>query len=254
MNGTLVVKQAEEQVGFVFIHGAGLNGEVWARVAEGLDSPYLLVDYPGGGNSGSGDPRSARRHLALQDYIAHMNGQIAAWDVRKFVIVAHSLGGALALRVAAAWPDRLVGFAAIGAVIPRRGGSFLSTMPFPKRVLLGAALRLAGTKPPEAAIRQGLCNDLSPEQAAAVVSGFVPESVAVYTEPVGALAPDVPKLYVKLEQDRELPLSEQERMASNLDAHYTERLDAGHLPMLSRPGELRLVLDAFLTRVREDLS
>jgi pimeloyl-ACP methyl ester carboxylesterase len=230
-----------------------LNSKIWERVAAGLESPCLLIDYPNPYGNAAG-VQTSRRNLSMQDYIAHMNGQIAAWEVRKFVIVAHSLGGALALKVAATWPDRLVGFAAIGAVIPQRGGSFLSTMPFPKRILLAALLRLAGTKPPESAIRQGLCSDLSPEQTEAVVSGFVPESIRVYTERIGATAPDVLKLYVKLGQDRELPLPLQERMASNLEAHYTELLDTGHLPMLSRPDELGLVLDAFLSRIHPGVS
>ncbi|TMV52286.1 alpha/beta hydrolase [Paenibacillus mesophilus] len=246
MNQTQVVKRAEEQVGIVFIHGAGLYGKIWGSMTEGLENPSLAVDFP---NGNAADVETPRKHLSMQDYITHMNDQIAAWKVRKFVIVAHSLGGTLALKVAAAFPDRLVGFAAIGAVIPQRGGSFLSTMPLPKRMILGALLRLAGTKPPESAIRQGLCSDLSPEQAAAVVSGFVPESIRVYTERVGALAPDVPKLYIKLGQDRELPLREQERMASNLGANDTELLDAGHLPMLSRPDELLQVLNAFMSRI-----
>lgn len=246
MSHIQVVKRAGEQVGFVFIHGAGLNSKIWERVAAGIESPSLAIDYPNGYVAGG---QTSRKHLSMQDYISHMNEQIKAWKVRKFIVVAHSLGGTLALKIAAAFPDRLVGFAAIGAVIPQRGGSFLSAVPFPKRLVLAALLRLAGTKPPESAIRQGLCSDLSPEQAATIVSGFVPESIRVYTERVGSLAPDVPKLYVKLGQDRELPLREQERMASNLEAHDVELLDAGHLPMLSRPDELCQVLNAFMSRI-----
>ncbi|WP_240041126.1 alpha/beta fold hydrolase [Paenibacillus ginsengarvi] len=180
-----------------------------------------------------------------------MNKQIEAWPVRRFILVAHSLGGLLALQTAEAWKDRIVGFAAIGAVIPAKGGSFLSAMPFPKRLLLGAVLRLAGTKPPEAAIRQSLCSDLTPEQTEAVIREFVAESVRVYTDRIEAPAPEVPKLYVKLGQDRELSLAMQERMAANLDAHYIEQLATGHLPMLSKPDEVRRVLNDFMHRIRE---
>jgi hypothetical protein len=61
-----------------------------------------------------------------------------------------------------------------------------------------------GTKPPDSAIRAGLCNDLSPEQALEIVRGFVPESIRVYTDRVDVSTPAVPKLYVKLTKDKEL--------------------------------------------------
>lgn len=233
-----------EPIGLVFIHGAGLNSRIWESVASGLRHPCLFIDFPA-----VGPGAVSRQKLSLRDYTDHIRQQIAAWDVRKFVLVAHSLGGVLALRVAADWPERLVGFIAVGAAIPENGGSFLSTLPRAKRLLLGAMLRIVGTRPPEAAIRQGLCGDLLPEQATEVVRSFIPESVRVYTERIGAPVPNVPKLYVLLERDAEFALPLQQQMASNLAAHETARLETGHLPMLSRPDELRRLLLEFLARL-----
>ncbi|MBD0383221.1 alpha/beta fold hydrolase [Paenibacillus sedimenti] len=234
----------KERIGFVFIHGAGLESRIWGQVVTGLESPSLLVDFP----EREGD-KTIRQSLSLQDYITHIKQQIQAWDVLKFVIVAHSLGGVLALKIAEDFSDRLVGFVAVGATIPSQGGSFLSVLPFAQRTLMRVLLRAFGTQPPESAIRKGLCNDLSPDQANEVVRGFAPESVRVYTDRIEALPPRVPKLYLKLMNDQEMNPSHQDKMIANLAPQHVEVLESGHLPMLSKPDELRFALNSFLLQL-----
>lgn len=234
----------KEELGFVFIHGAGLNGGVWDCVVEGLGHPCLKVEYPlRDRNVISG------HHLGLEDYVNHMAEQLRAWGTNKFVIVAHSLGGVLAMELASRFTGRVAGFVAIGAAIPKRGGSFVSVLPFPQRVIMPIILKTAGTKPPEFAIRNGLCSDLPEEQASRIAAEFVPESRRVYTDRVQASIPDVPKLYVKLTQDKEFGLSIQESMIANLSADGVESLSSGHLPMLSDPRGVQRILDGFANQV-----
>lgn len=229
-----------KEIGFVFVHGAGLNGGIWDSVVDGLDHPYLKVDYPM--RRGTAIPG---HHLKLEDYVTHMTEQVRGWNTDKFVIVAHSLGGVFALEMASRLSDRVAGFVAIGAAIPKRGGTFISTLPFPQRVIMPIILRMAGTKPPESAIRAGLCSDLPEELAFRIAAEFVPESRRVYTDRVQAAVPDVPKLYVKLTQDKEFGQSTQDNMIANLSPDGVEMLDTGHLPMLSHPGGVRRILKSF---------
>lgn len=237
-------KNTNKEIGFVFIHGAGLEGRIWSNVAEGLGQPSLLLDFPL-----RKGPVDSRSDLALDDYVSHMEHQVSQWGIQRFVIVAHSLGGVLALKLASKFSDRLAGFVAVGAAIPKNGGSFVSVLPFPKRMLMTAILRKWGTKPPESVIRAGLCNDLSEEQTAGLVQGFVPEAIRVYTDRAHAAVPAVPKLYVKLTKDKEFPSSLQNKMISHLSPHSVEQLESGHLPMLSKPGDLRRILQSFLGRI-----
>jgi pimeloyl-ACP methyl ester carboxylesterase len=234
----------QEKIGFVFVNGAGLTSSIWNKVTEGLDHPCLLVDFP----LREGTVES-RKELALTDYVTHMQKQVNEWGARKFILVAHSLGGVLALKLASEFADRLVGFVAVGAAIPKNGGSFLSVLPFPKRILLSAIMQKMGTRPPESAIRTGLCNDLTPEQASEILYGFIPESLHVYTDRVDAPIPNVPKLYIKLVKDKEFGSSLQNKMVSHLSPQYVQSLDTGHLPMLRNPMGLRLLLENFFIHV-----
>ncbi|KOR82561.1 alpha/beta fold hydrolase [Paenibacillus solani] len=236
----------KEELGFVFIYGAGMNGGVWDIVAEGLDYPCLKVDYP----LRDGDADTPGRHLALEDYVIHMMEQVRRWDTQKFVLVAHSLGGVLAMELAARLAERVAGFVAIGAAIPKRGGSFVSALPFPQRIIMPVILKMAGTKPPESVIRKGLCSDLLEEQASRIAAEFIPESRRVYTDCVQASVPQVPKLYVKLTQDKEFGESMQKRMAANLSADRVESLSIGHLPMLSDPLGVQRILEGFVGQVK----
>ena len=110
-------------------------------------------------------------------------------------------------------------------------------------------MRLAGTAPPAAAIRAGLCGGLAAEQADAIVSGFAPESVRLYSDRCGAAVPDVPRLYVKLTEDKEFGIPLQERMIANFAPHEVKALASGHLPMLGKPNELADILESFLKRL-----
>jgi pimeloyl-ACP methyl ester carboxylesterase len=231
----------QEKIGFVFVSGAGLDIRIWNKVVEGLDHPYLLVEFPL-----RTDSIESRKELSLKEYTTYMKQQVDGWRIQKFVIVAHSLGGILALKLASDLSDRVVGFVAVGAVIPQNGGSFLSVLPLPKRILMSVILRIVGTAPPESAIRSGLCNDLSTEQTAEIVQGFTPEAVRVYTDRVDVTVPQVPKLYVKLTNDKELSPSLQNKMIPNLSPQSVRSLDTGHLPMLSNPDGLRVILEDFV--------
>jgi len=239
-----VNKQLSEKIGFVFIYGAGLEGLVWRNVVEGFEHPCLLAEYP----QRNGD-YEARRGLSLGDYVAHMKRQVDQWGTQPIVIVAHSLGGVLALKLASLLTDRLAGIVAIGAAIPKSGGSFLSALPFPQRLLMPVMLRVAGTRPPESVIRKSLCNDLSPDQADTIVKGFIPEAVRVYTDRIEVPVPDVPKLYVNLNKDQGFSSALQKKMISNFAPHTIRSMDTGHLPMISDPKGLRSILEAFVTDV-----
>jgi pimeloyl-ACP methyl ester carboxylesterase len=228
----------DKQLGVAFIPGAGLEGWIWEDVAKALDVPSVAVEYP----------INDKLAFSLEDYANSALQQIDRAGFSKVVLVAHSLGGVVALRVAEKLGERLAGFVAVGAVIPKDSGSFVSALPFPQKIIMPLIIRFAGTKPPESAIRAGLCNDLSTEQANEVVKRFAPESKAVYTDRSAAV-PKVPKMYVKLTLDKEFGLALEDTLAVNLNTAEVLSIPAGHLPMLSQPKTLADALMKFIQKL-----
>lgn len=227
--------------GIVLLHGAGLGGWIWRDVVPHLAGPSLPVDFPGRGR-----PPEERRALSFEDYVASVAAQVRAFPPRRIVLVAHSVAGILVPRLVRELPDRVVGLAAVAAAIPRPGGSFISTLPVPQRYVIGAIVRVFGTRPTEGAIRKGLCSDLPAGLADEVVDRFDPESRALYRSPVTARGGEVPTVYVRLTRDREFGVSLQDRMARNLDAGQVVDIPSGHMPMLSQPVELARVINDFV--------
>ncbi len=232
------------EIGAVFVPGAGLGSWIWDAVDPSLDFPHLFVDLPGRGEGND------TKGLDLDHYVRHLSGELDQFHADRLVLVAHSLGGVLALKLASELSGRLAGFVGVGAAIPRDGGSFVSSLPLGKRLLTTVLMRVAGTKPPASAIRAGLCSDLSTEQADEVVRRFVPESRSVYIERTRAPVPQVSRMYICLTEDKEFGVPLQRKMASNLGAEDVPEIASGHLPMLSEPDELARLLNKFVAQVR----
>jgi pimeloyl-ACP methyl ester carboxylesterase len=96
----------------LFIHGAGGNGEIWEgqRVFfEGKHSVFLL-DLPGHGGSG---PRGEDRISAYAQWVRLSSRTLFA--ERPFVLVGHSMGGAIVLELALDPPDGLRGIVLVGS-------------------------------------------------------------------------------------------------------------------------------------------
>ncbi|WP_152039457.1 alpha/beta fold hydrolase [Salinigranum salinum] len=232
------------EVGFVLVHGAGLDVWVWDELISRMQAPTLSAVFP----AREAD-QSVRDDLRLADYTEAVTEQVEEWETSRVILVAHSIGGAVCMEVASRLGDRLTGFVGLSAGIPEPGQSFLSCFPFHQRVVQQAILRFAGTRPPERIIRGSLCAELPDEQADRIVTEFVPESRYLYTDPVDGIIPDVPTRYVQTGADKSITPDQQAKMATTLGTDDVVTLDTGHLPMLSCPDEVASVLDEFRTRI-----
>ncbi|MFJ8578347.1 alpha/beta fold hydrolase [Micromonospora sp. NPDC093277] len=156
----------------------------------------------------------------------------------RFAIVAHSAGGVIGAEVARLAPERVSAFLAVAAVVPEPGGSFISAMPAPNRWVLDAAMRLAGTRPPNSAIRRRLAHRLDDQTADRIIADFAPESPGLYRDRTAHRSWSGVRGYVLTTQDREVPIALQQRCARRLGHAWGDRLDTGHLPMLEDPKAL----------------
>lgn len=237
----------DDSVGIVLIHGAGLNGSVWDDLIEEINIPTLPIDF-----SNIKPDSNAISKLTFEDYINSATNQLNGWKKDHFIIVAHSIGAFVGLILANHFNHKLIGFVAIGSIIPVSGNSFVSSLSVPQKLIMPLILKFFGTKPPKKLIVSELCNDLTAEQTSKILDEFIPESKALYRTKIKFTLPDTNRLYIKLGIDKSIPCTFQDKMAKNLKAHKIITIESGHLPMMSNPKQLAAILSDFAAESVQD--
>jgi len=97
----------------VLLHGFAADKTVWLPLAEQLTSHFHLVipDLPGWGES-SRDPGAS---YGVQAQVQRLQAFLAALDLQRFVLVGHSMGGAIAGVYAAEHPQGVAALALVDA-------------------------------------------------------------------------------------------------------------------------------------------
>ncbi|TVQ85240.1 MAG: alpha/beta hydrolase [Bacteroidetes bacterium] len=229
-----------KKTGFILLHGSGLGSYIWDRVTPLLNAPFLCVDFPNRGKKGK-----PNENLSFDDYVKHAYKAIDKREFESFVLVTHSISGFIAMDIGREYAAQISGIIGVASVFPAKKNSFVQSLPFPQKLIMPLVLKLSGTRPPDAAIKKGLGNSLSGEDITMIVDRFTAESPSLFTTPVENYMLQVNRLYVKTTDDMEFPMSIQEKMANNLKAETTE-IKTGHLPMLSEPQKIALLLNDFI--------
>ncbi len=96
----------------VFLHATRLTGAQWRAQADALEPEFrcVLVDLPGHG-------AAADRPFTLADAVSDVAATIAGLPDGRAVLVGLSLGGYVAMEVAARWPERVAGLVVAGATV-----------------------------------------------------------------------------------------------------------------------------------------
>ncbi len=237
--------QMENKIGIVCIHGAGLGSFIWDELKPHLVHRVLVLDFPNRMNRGN----ITTAHLHLGDYASLLIKRIEKWNHRRFIIVAHSVGACVGMKVAQHFGSRVQGFVAISATIPINGGSFVSCFSFPKNILNGLLIRFMGTRPPNSLIVRRLCHGLSLEKTKKILSSYTAESKALFLERTNAKIVNMPTLYIQTTRDKLFSKEFQEKMAKNMQAQDIVSMKTGHLPMLTMPQQLAEILNEFIERL-----
>jgi pimeloyl-ACP methyl ester carboxylesterase len=119
----------------VFLHATRLSGAQWRAQADALEAefPCVVVDLPGHGTA-------ADRPFTLSDAASDVATTIAGLPDGRAVLVGLSLGGYVAMEVAARWPERVAGLVLAGATVDPVG---VAGIPF--RILAAAYRYLPAT-------------------------------------------------------------------------------------------------------------
>lgn len=217
----------------VLLHGAGTGPWVWDRVRTALNTPSIAPAVPGRQVGATPDGCAAALAAELE----------GPGDI---VLVAHSLAGVLVPGLAARLGTRLRHVVYVGAIVPPDSGAFVDALPWFDRTVLRLlfALKPRGLRPGAAMLRHELCNDLDAATTAELLERYEAEFPGLYLTPTDRpAAPPAVASYVRLARDQSLPPARQDRMRARLPGAALLELDAGHMPMLSRPEQLARLID-----------
>jgi pimeloyl-ACP methyl ester carboxylesterase len=248
----------------VLIHGLGGSWHSWYENLAALAERHrvVAVDLPGfGGSATLKGTASIPRHA---DAVA---GLLAALGIRRASVIAHSMGGLVAMRLAAERPTlvaRMVLVNGGGVALDRlrlavighgfRAAKTLIGQP----LVLGRVARIGHLRraamwfflDDPRTLSASLASEIMPRMAAPGLVGAVrAASAEVGRTPPSAI--HCPVLVVWGANDRLVPLALAERLARDLpDGRLVVLPAAGHCPMIERPAEFNDAVLRFLPRPR----
>ena len=121
----------------LLIHGSGVSARYWVNQLRGLGRALrvLAIDLPGHGGS---DPTEV---ATVEEYADTVASALDALEIRPVIAAGHSLGGAIAIALAARRPDVVTGLIVLSscANVPHPGISperFLAALPGPLRKIV----------------------------------------------------------------------------------------------------------------------
>lgn len=236
---------------FVFLHGGGQGGWVWAEAIaaiaqqSGGQATCLALDVPGCGAKRGRDTAA----VAFDDIARELNADIEAAGLRDVILVGHSQAGCVLPRMAEFRPDLFRRLVYVTCSSPLAG---VTVQEMIGNGVQGQNADEVGwpvdpaTHSMEDRLRACFCSDMTPEETAAFMKKLGADMwpVSSYAERdwrYDHLAA-IPASYVLCERDAILPAAWQERFAARYHATRIARIDAGHQVMNTRPQALAEVL------------
>jgi pimeloyl-ACP methyl ester carboxylesterase len=248
----------------VLVHGLGGAAANWTRLAPLMARARRVVvpDLPGHGRSGS-----IGRHADLGAYADCIAEILDRETAEPAALVGHSMGGLVALRVAAAHPARVSALALVESAgissTSRRAEAFLALTGLLKPARHAARLRHHIA--PRSSLRAltfgywgaGLARDLTAEAVLGFLEGG--HNATDVGAASAALVRDDPRLILDRitcpalvlwgSRDRMVPLEDGFEYARRLKAPVRVIAGAGHLVIGERPEECAAILEDFLDTV-----
>jgi len=228
----------------VLIHGAGGTHLHWPPHLRRLPSaPVYAPDLPGHGRSGG------KGYATIGEYREWLHEFVDALGLPAFVLAGHSMGGAIALDFALAYPERLVGLGLVGAsarlrVAPAILNGIQTDFATTTANLIETMYGPTVDQPRRQRYLQGL-REVDP---AVLYADFCACDGFDVSARVGEI--NLPTLIICGQLDQMTPLKYSERLHAQLRHSEFHALDkTGHMAMIEQADATTQLLEKFLIEV-----
>jgi pimeloyl-ACP methyl ester carboxylesterase len=222
------------------LHGSGGNGAVFADLLEALGEEHspLAIDLPGHGRSAGIDSLGSIEAMA-----AFAGAFLDKWGVSRPVLLGHSMGGAVALRLALERPRAVRGLVLCGSGA-RFGGAAIPAL---TRVVEGKDRRpffreAYGPGASQEVLRRGFLEDLKTDPRVLLGDLVACREFDASEELAGVAAPTLVVV-----GDADDMRAQSDLLASRIPgASLRVVADAGHMLPLEQPAALAVAVRDFL--------
>ena len=88
----------------IFIHGVGLNGEIWNPQIEYFSKNRRVVTYDFLGHGLSSAPNKTPQ---LEDYVEQLNSLVKSINISSFSLIGHSMGALISVAYSLKYPNKI---------------------------------------------------------------------------------------------------------------------------------------------------
>jgi pimeloyl-ACP methyl ester carboxylesterase len=235
------VEQGSGNARLLFVHGWQADHAVWNDVIAdlGAGTRSVAVDLRGGGASSG-----ARGPYNLQRYADDLRELIDALGIRPVVVVGHSMGATVALRLAIDAPELISGLILIAAVpaggagFSPKGADYLrATAGDPAAARKWLSAMFAGET--DVAVLERLCDAAGKTPREAALESFESWANADFAEATRTIS--TPTIVIAPERDN--PEMYQRKVAALIpNARFVLLPDSGHYAIVERPSEIAALI------------
>lgn len=242
-DGTEIVysERGSGPTALVFIHGGLADRAFWAPQLSGLAGDFRVVALDLGGHGASGRNRAS---WTIASFAEDVRAVVEALGLKRVVLIGNSMGGPVALEAARLLRGRVIGVVGVDtlqdatirldpAMFHERAEAFRKDFAGACRALVDSLFHPGAQKDLHAWAERRMCA-MPPEIVADMMDGFGSYDMAAGFRgagaPIRAINGDL--WPTRTDRNREI--------APDFDAVVMK--DAGHYPMLERPGEFNRLL------------
>lgn len=223
----------------VFLHGWGVSSEIFKSLYPflGRDFQIYFLDLPGFGKTPIEKP------MALKDYADFVYEFLKNNKIERSIIIGHSFGGAVAIKMALIYPERILKIVLAGAAAIRQPSAKTKI----KIKIAGLIRPLLPQKLKKLLIKK---SGLEKSDYAAIQNPVLKETFkTVINEDLTAKLPFVkmPTLIIWGDKDTETPIEEGKLITKLIPDSRIEIIkNAGHFMFLEKPEEFIKLIKEFV--------